>query len=58
MYVSSFDDNVHALSAASGTKQWAYYIGDEMAQAPTVFNNNSALFVATISGKILAFKLS
>jgi outer membrane protein assembly factor BamB len=52
VYIGSYDDNVYALKAATGTELWNFTTGDSVASSPAVANGT--VYVGSSDGNIYA----
>jgi len=55
VYVGSFDTNVYALNAETGTKLWSYTTGSVVFSSPAVANG--VVYVGSDDGNVYAFGL-
>jgi outer membrane protein assembly factor BamB len=55
LYIGSWDNNVYALNASTGTELWSYATGGQVHSSPAV--TNGVVYVGSDDGKVYAFGL-
>ncbi len=56
VYIGSFDDNVYALNAATGSRLWTFTTANFAFESPAVANG--VIYTGSVDGHVYAFGLA